>query len=97
VTDKDVIFDMISRASKDGIKSVVPLDVSEEDSDSRICYEGKFKSNNKAFRLEKDECSITVYDGYSNFSTYFEFDKNGSLIFIGTRASGGAHQFMMRR
>jgi len=84
MTDKDIIFDMISRASKDGIKSVVPLDISEEDNDSRICYEGKFKNNdNKTFRLEKDECSITVYSGYSDFSTYFEFDKDGSLIFMG--------------
>jgi hypothetical protein len=69
MTDKQIILDMIKRATVDGLKK----------------NSGRFKGADSlsSFYIEKDKNSVTVYSGYSGFCTSFEFDKDGNLIFIG--------------
>lgn len=69
MTDKQIILDMIKRATVGGLKK----------------NSGTFKGAKSisSFSLEKDRNSITVYSGYSGFCVSFEFDKDGNLIFIG--------------
>lgn len=70
MTDKQIILDMIKRATKNGL-------------DGKLVGIFKGTVDNEQFSVEEMQNSITVNSGYPDFRTFFEFDEDGNLIFIG--------------